>query len=65
MKTIRVQFDKVACCPTCDADHGTMEAFRWARTHALKTGHVPTVTVIYDIHPNMKHKDNFKFRDAP
>ncbi len=49
-RTICVRFDTHAACHECGAEPVKQEPWRWARRHAEKTGHSPTVTVSYDIH---------------
>lgn len=49
-RTERVKADAYAVCHECGAEPATNDPFRWARKHAEKTGHVPSVIVTYDIH---------------
>jgi hypothetical protein len=50
--TVVVNMGPIARCFDCgDGATGKENAWRWARQHAAKTGHCPTVTVTYDVHP--------------
>lgn len=48
-KTFRVLADVMAVCNECCTE-AACDASKWAREHALKTGHCPTVIMTYDVH---------------
>lgn len=49
--TYVVRFDGHAVCHDCGAEvSGSAQAQRWARKHAVETGHSPTVNISYDVH---------------
>lgn len=48
--TTVVRSDTTVFCGDCGCDPVTDDPWRWARRHAEKTGHIPTVHVQYDIH---------------
>ena len=53
--TEKIKANEIACCHECGSElSGNGSAFKWAREHAIKTGHSPTVEVSYDIWATFK-----------